>query len=223
MPSLEPQGDKLQSLRRALGFTQLELALRAGVSERTVRNAERGRPINRDFLEYLAGALGVPLAEVVQPSGELDRHLRWQRNVGRMLDGLGRMLSEHDSSDLLDVSHREIVFHMHGNIPNMACGRNMFGEFRKESGIKRFVGYGSQYWDECGDVDHYIETPIGGGDTVVVRCGHEIPLLDGSYQWARAVYVCEFEKERLLWVDNFVFPGMGPPAGGLLLNHKKSI
>ena len=54
MPSLEPDGAKLASLRRALGMTQLELALRAGVSERTIRNSERGHPINHAFLGYIA-------------------------------------------------------------------------------------------------------------------------------------------------------------------------
>ena len=61
MPSVETHGDKLRYFRRARGFTQLELALVAGVSERTVRSAERGRPIRRELVDYLAQALGVDI------------------------------------------------------------------------------------------------------------------------------------------------------------------
>ena len=37
MSTVTPCGEKLRDLRNALGLTQLELALRAGVSERTVK------------------------------------------------------------------------------------------------------------------------------------------------------------------------------------------
>jgi transcriptional regulator with XRE-family HTH domain len=58
-------------VRRARRLTQTALALRAGVSERTVRNAESGRRVRRDFLEYLAAALGVELVDIILDPDEL--------------------------------------------------------------------------------------------------------------------------------------------------------
>lgn len=72
MTTQRAQGDKLAQLRRQLGFTQCELAIRTGVSERTVRNAESGRSIKRAFLEYIASGLKVPIQEVLCQS-EIDR------------------------------------------------------------------------------------------------------------------------------------------------------
>ncbi len=53
-------GKLLRTLRLDNGYTQRDLARRAGVSERTVRNAERGSPVSPTTLGLLAQALGVP-------------------------------------------------------------------------------------------------------------------------------------------------------------------
>lgn len=80
-------GDKLAALRRRLGFTQLELALRTGVSERTVRNAEGSRPIKRDFLAFIANGLDVPLEDVVYDEADgVERELEIARRIIRELE-----------------------------------------------------------------------------------------------------------------------------------------
>ena len=80
MPSVTPKGDLISQIRRSQGFTQLELALRAGISERTVRNAERGQAIKHDFLKFIASGLGVSLPEVVHSVDHLQ--LRERRHGG---------------------------------------------------------------------------------------------------------------------------------------------
>ena len=75
MTTLHAKGRKLARLRRSLGYSQVQLAMRAGVSERTVRNAERGHPIKRDFLEYIAGGLDVSLREVLEEEFTCDSKL----------------------------------------------------------------------------------------------------------------------------------------------------
>lgn len=213
MPSLQPYGAKLASLRRALGLTQLELAIRSGVSERTVRNAERGQPIKRSFLEFIAGGLGVPLQEIVLPCGELDVHLRWQRHVERLLSALQRVLTEHDASDAIELAHRDVRLRAETLMPNFSAAHVLAGEYRNSDGIERYVANAFRFWELAREGDNYfVEAPVGGGDVVVIRGGQQFRCDDDQLIWTRTLYVCEFEQERLLRIEQFLAPGEGPAA-----------
>jgi transcriptional regulator with XRE-family HTH domain len=66
MPCMEattvPVGDKVRDLRKERGWSQQELAGRAGISMQTVSNLETGRHVpGIATLSKIAGALGVPL------------------------------------------------------------------------------------------------------------------------------------------------------------------
>ncbi|QDT76266.1 helix-turn-helix domain-containing protein [Lacipirellula limnantheis] len=214
MPSLQPYGAKLASLRRALGLTQLELAIRCGVSERTIRNAERGRPVKKSFLEFIAGGLGVTLHEIVLPSGEFERHLRWQRHVDRLLSALQRVVTEHDASDAIEMAHRDIRMRSDSRVPNFSPAHVLAGEYRDLAGIERYVENANRFWElAVGGDDYYVEAPTGGGDVVVIRGGQRFRCDDDQLAWTNTLYVCEFEHERLLRVDQFLTPGEGPQAG----------
>jgi transcriptional regulator with XRE-family HTH domain len=62
------RGERLQFLRRARGWSQLDLAERAGVGERTIRNAEIEKTIQGSTASYIAGALEVALELLVKPN-----------------------------------------------------------------------------------------------------------------------------------------------------------
>jgi transcriptional regulator with XRE-family HTH domain len=64
--------DRLKALRAERGFTQKELAERAGISLRSVQNYELGcrMPVNMGAVQSLAGALSVTASELL---GEEDR------------------------------------------------------------------------------------------------------------------------------------------------------
>jgi len=55
-----------RSLRVRLGLTQLELAARAGVADRTVRNLEDGLDITLENLRAIAGTLEVSAAVLLE-------------------------------------------------------------------------------------------------------------------------------------------------------------
>lgn len=213
MPSLQPYGDKVASLRRALGLTQLALALRSGVSERTVRNAERSHPIKQSFLEFIAGGLGVTLREIVHPCGELEVHLRWQKHVDRLLGALQRVVTEHDASDAIELAHPDIRLRAETLMPKFSAAHVLAGEYQKLDGIERYVANAFRFWELARDGDSYfVEAPIGGGDVVVIRGGQQFRCDDDELAWTRTLYVCEFEQERLLRVEQFLMPGEAPAA-----------
>ena len=58
---LHTDGAVVRALRRDHYWTQEELAERAGVTARTVANAEAGRPVSFRTLRALAENLGVPV------------------------------------------------------------------------------------------------------------------------------------------------------------------
>ncbi len=52
--------NRIRAARQALGWTQTELAQKAGVSARTVHAVEKGRPCRQATKRQILNALGVP-------------------------------------------------------------------------------------------------------------------------------------------------------------------
>jgi transcriptional regulator with XRE-family HTH domain len=75
--TLRACGSEVRRQRRRKGWNQQNLADRAGVSKRTVENAEAEKPLQIATVRMLAESLGVAVGELVHPD---DRHL---------LDGAG--------------------------------------------------------------------------------------------------------------------------------------
>jgi transcriptional regulator with XRE-family HTH domain len=52
--------NRIRAARQALGWTQNELAARAGISARTIHAIEKGRPCRQATKRRIMNALGVP-------------------------------------------------------------------------------------------------------------------------------------------------------------------
>ena len=212
MASLEPHGEKLASLRRDLGYTQLELALRVGISERTVRNAERGRPINRDFLTYLAAGLGVTLAEVVIPPLELQRQQRWEKNVATTMAGIQRAMAEQDPGMMLEVAHHDCEMHFLGGVPGVDSVQTLMGDYHGWNGIHQFIENVRDFWEQRPGGAFTLEEPLGSGDVLLIRGTHELWQRDGGVAWGRFTYVVDYEDDRIRSVVTTMAP-TPPPSG----------
>jgi HTH-type transcriptional regulator/antitoxin HipB len=66
MPLVERIGRNVKRLRRARGWTQAELAKRAGMHRISVAETEGGRSVSIRALERLAKALRVKVTELVK-------------------------------------------------------------------------------------------------------------------------------------------------------------
>ena len=73
--------NRIRAARQALGWTQGELAQKAGVSARTIHAVEKGRPCRQTTKRQILNALGVPWemrneyfvrARTVRPAAEVD-------------------------------------------------------------------------------------------------------------------------------------------------------
>ena len=62
--------EKVKALREEQGMTKRDLAVAAGISKKTARNAERGEPVRTKTARSVATALGVyPLQGLGRPAG----------------------------------------------------------------------------------------------------------------------------------------------------------
>lgn len=52
--------NRIRAARQALGWTQTDLAHKAGVSTRTIHAVEKGRPCRQATKRHILNALGVP-------------------------------------------------------------------------------------------------------------------------------------------------------------------
>jgi transcriptional regulator with XRE-family HTH domain len=91
-------------LRKAFGWSRLELATRAGVTESTIIRAERTNPpaLQQRSLEKIARALGVTVADLLQPI---------ENPAGPMLEPIAPdpdVLFIHDLADQLRTTVRRL-------------------------------------------------------------------------------------------------------------------
>ena len=203
MPSLAPHGEKLRSLRVSLGWSQLELAVRAGVSERTVRNAENGRPLRHEFLGFLAKALGVPAAEITLPTAEFKTHLRWEQHVERLGQILGELATNHDGSGILDLIHPNVQLDCFGSPCEFEPMNRQFNSYFGESGVKRYLEFGQHTLDACSHIDFNIAPPHGGGDLVLFRSHDHYVGRCGLAFSTRSFNLVEFKRGRIFRIDQF--------------------
>jgi putative transcriptional regulator len=83
-PKMAPLRIRTRTLREAKGWTQGELAERAGVTRATVNRLEKGRPksIDLDVLEKLAAALEVAPGFLIGPEEPAETPKHKRRSAG---------------------------------------------------------------------------------------------------------------------------------------------
>jgi transcriptional regulator with XRE-family HTH domain len=178
-------------------LTQPELAQLAGVSERTVRNVERGRGIRLDFLRYLAVVLGVDVLDVVQDRDQLRVALSDELKVRHILSAIDAFTKGADLTELYGLLSSNVFINVPGpvEIPYV-------GEYRGVDGFRTFLDRSSS------TVAH--EQPPKITD---IKVAGNLVVMSGI-DWHRAIptgktfsgawmHVYEFEKGRILRFDNW--------------------
>ena len=91
---LRVNGKRFAELRKRIGFTQLDLANRAGYSERVIRKAESGGPLRFDTIRDLSECLSTP-DRIVSPHHLLHSNLELAIQFVHAYDHYGRDALQH--------------------------------------------------------------------------------------------------------------------------------
>ena len=208
MASVEPHGEKLRHLRRALGWTQLELALKAGVSERTVRSAERGRPVRREFLDYLAGALGVDLQELAREPATIAGLVRWRRNARVLSENLVRLHYERVEGPFIEMLHPKCELNIRWDqgpqeIYAAGMARDLQGKFIGVSGFQRQIDLALEFSSRLLERNYSMHPPLGDENLVILRGSEAFTDINGYRESAWSVQTFEFDDRRILRMNNY--------------------
>lgn len=115
MRGIKTNGDRICDLRKAVGWTQEELAAAADCATRTLRNAEQGKAIDAATLAKVATALGVSISEVSahespQQQRNIDITKQWKQ---AFIDAdVDRLLSLHHPDTVLELPDAEGLPHI---------------------------------------------------------------------------------------------------------------
>lgn len=123
-------GQLIRYYREQLGWTQIQLALHAGLSERVIRKAEAGGTVREDTVEILAQALSTPRLSLHTADLSADPVAVCQAFVRGYL--------EHGMESARKCAHLfapDIVLVIHSDADPL----NFKGEFRGVDGIERMI------------------------------------------------------------------------------------
>lgn len=187
---------RLRELRQARGLTQSELAAAAGVSDRTIRNAEAGRRIRVDFLRYLAIALGVEPAVIAADCQTLEAASIEEKNVARILSAMQTYVPDYDLSGYREILGPDTFTRLPGPSLIPVCG-----EYRGIDGFQKLRerAHASFRHEEIPTLDIR-----ASGNLVLIQFmdrARAIPTGLTYSAWCQ--YIFEFDRGRVKRIDNF--------------------
>jgi transcriptional regulator with XRE-family HTH domain len=155
-------GPNIRRQRKRLGLTQEELAGRAEVDVKTVRNAEANRSLDAGTLQRIALALSVELSYIAVTSSDSDRQARRRiRVVQQWIEAFNRQ----DVESMLIIYHddAELSFPFGGEMPGG-------GTFKGKQQLRRQA----EKSFACFQTDPFTE------QSVRIHCAGDFVFLRGS-------------------------------------------
>jgi DNA-binding XRE family transcriptional regulator len=109
-------GGVVSGLRRSRALSQRDLAKSAGVSERTIRNAEKGQAVESHIALYIATALEVPLADIVVAHAVPSRSDRLHATVRSIGKAYLRAVLDGEYYTLAEQLHPRVEWNFHSSV-----------------------------------------------------------------------------------------------------------
>lgn len=188
----------MRVLRRARGLSQLELAMAANVSDRTVRSAETGKRIRVDVLERLATVLGVELVDLINDKDELRSALLVNANVDRVLQTYAAYIEQWDLGPLRELAAPQVTIDVLATEELLCTGR-----FRGIEEIERLRDEAFALFDPYSQ-EFEIQEIRAYGPLVIIN-GEDVLHNVGKHKEVRmqSTLIFTFNKTQLERVEHF--------------------
>lgn len=192
-------GTAVSSLRRSRALSQKKLAKSAGVSERTIRNAERSSALESHIALYIATALDVPLTDIVAERPTPSRASRLHQLARRIGRSYLKSVINSDFDQLARLLHPHIEWNSYtAPIPGFGglfCGTNE---------VTRHLRNASEWWEKftLTIADFKFNRIDAEGDMLyfLMTAGTSVQSQEPMEIWQS--FICRSEEGLLITVDH---------------------
>lgn len=194
-------GATVQSLRISKCWSQRQLAEAAGISERTVRNAEKSLVLETYIANYLATALEVTLNEIVMERAEVRR--------GSRLNTLIRRVSSAYMKAVIDGTNHHLVQLLHPNIEwncSAAPDQLFSGLFVGIERVQAHLQLAAAWWEQFGarGSDFSLQRTDAEGEMIYFHLCGKVKAETGDAFEIWQTFICRFDDELLVSVDQSI-------------------
>ena len=194
-------GATVRNLRKCKGWSQRQLASAAGVSERTVRNAEKGLILESYIANYLADALGHPLNEIIVERAEVSRGNRMKCLIRRISTGYMKAVLDGATPQLIEMLHPKIEWNIF-----VAPEQNFSGTYHGLNEVTKHLGQATAWWEQFTTrlSDFTLTRSDSEGEMIYFHLTGIVTDETGQTLEVWQTFLCRFDDELVTVIDQTV-------------------
>lgn len=200
-------GATVHSLRTTKGWSQRQLAKVAGISERTVRNAEKSSVLESYIANYLAIALDVPLNEIVLQRACASRGNRLNSLIRRLANCYAKAILTGTAEPLLELLHPKIQWSC-----NAAPDQQFSGQFQGLAQVRSHLRSVNTWWEQFSAKPHdfVIGRSDAEGDMIYFQLTGAFKRESGDVLDVWQTFIARLDDDLISMIDQYI--GLSTPA-----------
>lgn len=194
-------GATVHSLRSTKGWSQRQLAKAAGISERTVRNAEKSSILESYIANYLAIALDVPLNEIVSQRACASRGNRLKGMIRRLATSYTKATIGGTTEPLLELLHPKIQWNCQA-----APDQHFSGQFVGHTQVRTHLRNACAWWEQFSakPCDFVVGRSDAEGDMIYFQLSGTVRRESGERLEVWQTFIARLDDDQIAVVDQYV-------------------
>ncbi|MFO0942747.1 MAG: helix-turn-helix domain-containing protein [Pirellulales bacterium] len=194
-------GATVHNLRSSKGWSQRQLAKAAGISERTVRNAEKSSILESYIANYLAIALDVPLNEIVEQRAAASRGNKLKNLTRRFASSYSKAVVLGSVEPLLELLHPKIQWSCQA-----APNQQFTGQFQGVSQVRSHLQGAGVWWEQFSakPTDFVISRSDAEGDMLYFQLTGGFRRESGEQLDVWQTFIARLDDDLVSLIDQYV-------------------